>query len=75
MKVKGDSTVEKKLLHYTTKAVADFNMIQTGDKVMVCLSGGKDSYGMLDILMKLVRKLGRCWKFEGSNFRILRRIS
>lgn len=49
------SATEKKLLHYTGKAIADFNMIQRGDKVMVCLSGGKDSFSMLTIL-NLLRK-------------------
>lgn len=44
------STTEKKLLHYTGKAIADFNMIQRGDRVLVCLSGGKDSFTMLTVL-------------------------
>ena len=38
------------------QAIADYSMIAAGDKVMVCLSGGKDSYGMLDVLMKLREK-------------------
>lgn len=42
--------LEKKLLHYTSKAIADFGMINHGDRVMVCLSGGKDSHTMLSML-------------------------
>ncbi len=44
------SATEKKLLHYIGKGIADFNMIQAGDRVMVCLSGGKDSFTLLSIL-------------------------
>ncbi len=50
------SAVEKKLLHYTGKAIADFNMIQAGDRVMVCLSGGKDSFTLLTILHLLKKR-------------------
>lgn len=42
--------VEKKLLHYTGKAIADYKLISKNDKILVCLSGGKDSFTMLSIL-------------------------
>jgi len=46
----------KRIRRQVGEAIADFNMIEEGDRVMVCLSGGKDSYGLLDVLMKLKNK-------------------
>ena len=48
--------LSKRLARETTRAISDYNMIEAGDRVMVCLSGGKDSYGMLDILMALRKR-------------------
>ncbi|CAJ50836.1 tRNA 2-thiocytidine(32) synthetase TtcA [Bordetella avium] len=48
--------LSKRLARETTRALSDYNMIEEGDRVMVCLSGGKDSYAMLDILMALQKR-------------------
>lgn len=47
--------LEKKLRRETGNAIVDFNMIEENDRVMVCLSGGKDSYTLLDMLISLRR--------------------
>jgi tRNA 2-thiocytidine biosynthesis protein TtcA len=48
--------LEKRLCRQMGQAIADYNMIEEGDRVMVCMSGGKDSYAMLDILLKMQQR-------------------
>ena len=48
--------LEKRLCRQVGQAIIDFNMIEEGDRVMVCVSGGKDSFGLLDILLKLQKR-------------------
>ncbi len=48
--------LEKRLCRQVGQAIIDYNMIEEGDRVMVCVSGGKDSYAMLDILLKMQQR-------------------
>jgi len=56
------SRIEKKLLHHTGRAIADYKMIHNGDRVLVCVSGGKDSFTMLRLLHLLRMRSNK--KFE-----------
>src|SRR5690606_18336022 len=54
---RGDiARLARRLRHQAGRAIADYDMIGDGDRVMVCLSGGKDSYTMLDVLLQLQKK-------------------
>ena len=56
--------LEKKLMHYVGKAIADFNMLEKGDRIMLCLSGGKDSY----TLVRIIKLLRIAWNYSFEFF-------
>lgn len=56
--------LEEKLLFYMQKAIRDFKLIQKGDRILSCLSGGKDSYAMTYLLKKLKLKNRGDWDFQ-----------
>jgi len=51
-----NNKLEKRLCRQVGQAIVDYNMIEEGDKIMVCMSGGKDSYAMLDILLMMQQR-------------------
>ena len=59
--------LHKKLRKYTTKAICDFNMIQKNDLIMLCLSGGKDSYTLLNMLLCIKRSSSFDFKIRVVN--------
>ncbi len=59
--------VQKRLRRNVGQAIADFGMIEEGDRVMVCVSGGKDSYTLLEILLNLRKNAPICFEITAVN--------
>ena len=66
-KIYENNKLAKRLRANVGKAIAEYNMIEANDIVMVCLSGGKDSYAMLDVLMSLQKSAPISFKLIAVN--------